>query len=49
MSSTDREALIALFRSTGGAGWVRRDNWGTDDVLATWYGVKVNDQGRVVG
>ncbi|CAM9791799.1 unnamed protein product [Ectocarpus sp. 8 AP-2014] len=49
MASTDREALIALFRSTGGAGWERRDNWDTDAVLATWDGVEVNDQGRVVG
>ncbi|CAM9896761.1 unnamed protein product, partial [Ectocarpus sp. 8 AP-2014] len=45
MSSTDREALIALFRSIGGAGWMQRDNWDTDAVLATWYGVEVNDQG----
>ncbi|CAN0109764.1 unnamed protein product, partial [Ectocarpus sp. 8 AP-2014] len=48
MSSTDREALIVLFRLTGGAGWTRRDNWDTDAVLATWHGVRVNDQGRVV-
>ncbi|CBJ33081.1 LRR-GTPase of the ROCO family, putative pseudogene [Ectocarpus siliculosus] len=48
MVSTDHEALVALFRSTGGAGWRRRDNWDTDADLATWDGVKVNDQGRVV-
>ena len=49
MASTDREALIALFRSTGGAGWTNRDNWDTDAELATWYGVAaVNEQGRVV-
>ncbi|CAM9789641.1 unnamed protein product [Ectocarpus sp. 8 AP-2014] len=48
MASTDREALIALFRSTGGAGWRRRGNWGTDAELATWDGVEVNVQGRVV-
>ncbi|CAN0352184.1 unnamed protein product, partial [Ectocarpus sp. 6 AP-2014] len=36
MISTDREALVALFRSTGGAGWRRRDNWDTDADLATW-------------
>ena len=48
MASTDREALIALFRSTGGAGWTNRDNWDTDAELAKWYGVKVNEQGRVV-
>lgn len=49
MASTDREALIALFRSTGGAGWRRSGNWDTDAALATWYGVQVNYQGRVVG
>ncbi|CAM9221130.1 unnamed protein product [Ectocarpus fasciculatus] len=49
MTSTDREALMALFRSTGGAGWRRRNNWDTDAGLATWDGVEVNDQGRVVG
>ncbi|CAM9447935.1 unnamed protein product [Ectocarpus sp. 12 AP-2014] len=48
MAFTDREALIALFRSTGGAGWRRRGNWGTDAELATWNGVEVNGHGRVV-
>ncbi|CAB1109342.1 unnamed protein product [Ectocarpus sp. CCAP 1310/34] len=48
MASTDREALITLFRSAGGARWFRRNNWLTSDGLATWYGVEVNDQGRVV-
>ncbi|CAN0467251.1 unnamed protein product [Ectocarpus sp. 12 AP-2014] len=48
MVSTDREALVSLFRSTGEAGWIRRDNWDTDADLATWNGVTVNDQGRVV-
>ena len=48
MASTDREALVALFHSTGGPGWARRGNWDTDAALATWEGVKVNDQGRVV-
>ncbi|CAM9762657.1 unnamed protein product [Ectocarpus fasciculatus] len=48
MVSTDRDALVALFRATGGAGWGRTDNWDTDADLATWNGVKVNDQGRVV-
>ncbi|CAN0296333.1 unnamed protein product [Ectocarpus fasciculatus] len=48
MASTDREALVALFHSTGGPGWTRRGNWDTDAALATWEGVEVNDQGRVV-
>ncbi|CAN0169004.1 unnamed protein product, partial [Ectocarpus sp. 4 AP-2014] len=32
----------------GGAGWRRRGSWDTDAAIATWYGVGVNDQGRVV-
>ncbi|CAM9952982.1 unnamed protein product, partial [Ectocarpus sp. 13 AM-2016] len=48
MASTDREALVALFRSTGGAGWWRRRNWDTDAAIATWHGVEVDHQGRVV-
>ncbi|CAN0416904.1 unnamed protein product, partial [Ectocarpus sp. 8 AP-2014] len=48
MPSTDREVLVALFRSTGGARWRHRDNWDTDAAIATWHGVEVNDQGRVV-
>lgn len=44
----DRDALLALFRATGGGNWTRNDNWGTDAELSTWFGVEVNDQGRVV-
>lgn len=48
MKSTDRGALTALFRSTGAATWIRKDNWDTDEELWEWYGVGVNKQGRVV-
>ena len=48
MASTDRVALGALFRSTGGESWNRKDNWMTDAELATWHGVDVDDQGRIV-
>jgi len=44
----DRHALLALYRSTGGASWKSKTNWDTDAPLATWYGVEVNDQGCVV-
>ncbi|CAM9262784.1 unnamed protein product [Ectocarpus sp. 13 AM-2016] len=47
MTSTDREALVALFRSTGGAGWGQKGNWGTDSDLATWDGVRVHGQGHI--
>lgn len=48
MSSTDRAALLALYRLTGGASWKRKNNWDTDGDLSQWDGVRVNDQGRVV-
>ncbi|CAM9256808.1 unnamed protein product [Ectocarpus sp. 13 AM-2016] len=49
MSSMDRAALIALFRSTDGANWNRKSNWNTDAGLATWEGIHLNHAGRVVG
>ena len=45
---SDRGALVAFYRSTGGAKWVRRTNWLTDAPLGDWYGVTA-DGGRVVG
>lgn len=49
MTSTDRDALLALFHSTGGAHWTRKDNWGSDADLSQWEGIeKVNADGRVV-
>lgn len=50
MADADRGALKALFRSTGGVRWKRKDNWDTsaDLHVATWLGVEVNHQGRVM-
>ena len=48
MAQTDREALIALHRSTDGPNWKKKTNWNTDTELSDWYGVTVNE-GRVVG
>ncbi|CAM9716461.1 unnamed protein product, partial [Ectocarpus sp. 12 AP-2014] len=48
MSSEDRAALVALFRSTGGTRWHQKACWDTDADLSRWYGVEVNDHGRVV-
>jgi len=38
-----RSALAALYESTGGANWLRNDNWNTSAPLSEWYGVKVED------
>lgn len=48
MASTDRHALLALYRSTGGAKWKRKDSWDTDVDLSQWHGVTVNDGGQVL-
>ena len=47
--SNDRAALVALYQSTGGENWARRDNWLSDQHMDTWYGVDVNPDGRVSG
>ncbi|CAN0178393.1 unnamed protein product, partial [Ectocarpus fasciculatus] len=49
MASTDRAALLALFRSTRGSGWKNSNNWNTDAPLWRWHGVEVDDEDRVVG
>ena len=38
-----REALLALYEAAGGENWTRRDNWGTNTEISTWYGVTVED------
>ncbi|CAN0430149.1 unnamed protein product [Pylaiella littoralis] len=48
MTSTDRDILLVLYKSTGGASWKNTVNWGTDTPISQWYGVEVNKQDRVV-
>ena len=41
----ERDALVALYYSTGGPHWNRRDNWLSDKPLNRWYGVETfNDR-----
>ena len=35
----ERDALVALYNSTGGPHWNRSDNWLSDEPLNRWYGV----------
>ena len=46
---SERGVLEALFRATGGGGWINAEHWLTDAPLSEWYGVSVDDQGAVVG
>ncbi len=44
---TERDALVALYESTGGADWIYSDGWLSDAELGSWYGVDTDDQGHV--
>ncbi|CBJ29659.1 Hypothetical leucine rich repeat protein-likely pseudogene [Ectocarpus siliculosus] len=48
MAATDRDALVAVFHSTGGRSWAINNNWNTMAELFRWYGIKVDGRGRVV-
>ena len=46
--ASDRLALDALFKSTGGADWTNKAGWMTDAELGDRHGVTVNAEGRVI-
>ena len=46
-AETDRAALEAVYRATGGDGWTDNTNWLSSAPLGDWYGVEVNQDGRV--
>ena len=49
-AATDRAALEAVYHAAGGDGWTHNTNWLRDDEpLGEWYGVEVNEHGRVTG
>ena len=47
-NEADRLALVALYDETGGDFWVDNAGWKSDLPLGDWYGVKLDDSGRVV-
>lgn len=44
---SDRTVLEALYEATDGENWVASDGWMTDEPLGNWYGVGVDEAGRV--
>ena len=48
-AATDRAALEAVYRATGGDDWTESDNWLSAAPLWDWHGVETNEQGRVTG
>lgn len=44
----EREALMNLFASLKGEDWHNNRGWGTKKELKEWFGLKINDEGKVV-
>ena len=45
----ERDALTAIYNSTGGSTWTDRTNWlGAPGTECTWFGVRCNDGGSAV-
>eukprot|EP00752_Nemacystus_decipiens_P017025 g15243.t1 len=47
-ATTDRAALMVLFKATAGPCWKKSGGWGTSVPLGRWHGVTVNGESRVV-
>ena len=47
LRTADHAVLQAFYEATGGEDWTNDDNWLTGRPLDTWYGVSVDEDGRV--
>lgn len=47
VADPEREALVALYEAADGPNWIENANWLTEEPLGEWYGVLVDDVGRV--
>lgn len=47
---TDKEVLIKIYETMNGPEWKEPQckNWLSDKPIGEWYGVKTNDEGRVI-
>lgn len=43
----DSLALVAFYIATTGFDWTNNNNWLSDSAISTWYGITLNDNGRV--
>ena len=44
----DREALVGLYHDMNGPAWINRANWLSETPISAWFGVTVNNEGRVI-
>lgn len=47
-TETQRQALVELFASTNGSGWIESGLWNTSVSYCQWYGVECDNEGNVV-
>ncbi len=47
ITTLERQILMELFFSTHGRNWTNKDNWGSNEPVSSWYGVQVDEYGRV--
>jgi hypothetical protein len=45
--AVERVALMALYNSTNGDGWINSTGWGTEASFCEWYGVTCDEYGHV--
>ena len=45
--ASDRAALLAFYKATGGDNWKDNTNWLSENSLASWHGVYTDSTGRV--
>ena len=45
----ERDPLVALYERTGGEKWTVSTNWLSAEPLSDWFGVTIDDYGRVTG
>ena len=45
---SDREVVEILYETTGGRDWTNNQNWLTDAPLRDWYGIRVDNESRIV-
>ena len=45
--SSDKDVLVALYNETDGDNWASSKNWLSESPLGKWYGVTVDEDGRV--
>ena len=46
-AGVDRDTLMALYNSAGGASWTDKASWGTTDPLDDWFGVSADANDNV--